>query len=248
MRLELDMGNSFVKWRLLDDNKVLQDRGMLDTSSNVVVFFAESWFYSQITELLVSSVVSSELLKAVCSLFARQLPSSKIYKARSSKIMCGVEFIYEDAARLGVDRCLAMTAAYNLKRQGVLVIDCGSAITVDIVLPAGKHVGGYIFPGFNLLKRTLLKGTSNVIVNNDVHQSFDLGVNTEECVDNGAHMMIRSTLNAVVKLAEEYGVYDIMLTGGDGLKAKEFLGGRGVYDQDLVFKGLDLISSCSLEL
>jgi len=160
--------------------------------------------------------------------------------------MCGVEFIYRDVERLGVDRCLAMVAAYDSFQQGVLVIDCGSAMTADLILPKGLHEGGYIFPGFRLLKQSLLSGTSKVIVNSDVERCFGFGRSTEECVDNGVHMMMRSTLLGLIKLAAGYGVFDVVLTGGDGLKAKVLIGEKVEYEKDLVFKGLGMVSPYSL--
>ena len=156
-------------------------------------------------------------------------------------------FIYNDVGRLGVDRCLAMVAAYDRYQGGVLVIDCGSAMTADLILATGEHVGGYIFPGFSLLKQSLLSGTYKVIVSANVEQSYKLGTNTEECVDNGGHMMVRSTLYGLIELAAGYGVSNVLLTGGDGLKAKALIGGGCEYDKDLVFKGLGMVSPYSLD-
>jgi len=246
MRLELDAGNTFVKWRLLGNNSVIQDRGMVETGEGVAAFFSSAYFYSQVKDLLISSVSHPEIERDVCDLFeARQLPV-RIFKAKAEKKMCGVEFIYRDVERLGVDRCLAMVAAYDSFQQGVLVIDCGSAMTADLILPKGLHEGGYIFPGFRLLKQSLLSGTSKVIVNSDVERCFGFGRSTEECVDNGVHMMMRSTLLGLIKLAAGYGVFDVVLTGGDGLKAKVLIGEKVEYEKDLVFKGLGMVSPYSL--
>jgi type III pantothenate kinase len=246
VRLELDIGNTFAKWRLIAVCGAIKDRGMIKTGEGVIPFFSKVYFFDQVTELLVSNVSNSELEIAVCKLFETSSTPVRIFKAKAKGEMCGVEFIYKDIERLGVDRCLVMIAAYARYPNGVLVIDCGSAMTADLVSSTGKHKGGYIFPGFRLLKKSLLSGTCNVVVNNDVEPHFRLGENTEECVSNGTHMMIRSTLLSLIELAAGYEVYNVVLTGGDGLKAKVLLGEKVEYDEDLVFKGLGVMSSYSL--
>ena len=247
MRLEIDAGNTFVKWRLLNKNGVIQDRGLIAKGEDAVAIFSSMCFFSQVKDLLIASVSSPDLARNVSSLFSARNSSLRVYQATAEKKMCGVEFIYKDVSRLGVDRCLAMVAAYDRFPSGVLVIDCGSAMTADLVLSAGRHVGGYIFPGFSLLKQSLLSGTYKVIVNAEVEQNYKLGTNTEECVDNGRHMMMRSTLHSLIELAVGYGISDVLLTGGDALKAKALIGEGCEYDKDLVFKGLGMVCPYSLD-
>jgi len=242
MKLQLDSGNSYIKWRLMDAQNNLLQRGEKALGGEIISFFKEAEFLHKIRFLQISNVSNHELEGDICSLFEEKVPECKIFRACSKPRMSGVKFIYDDVTRLGVDRCLAMIAAYNKKNKGVLVIDCGSAMTADIVQDSGNHMGGYIFPGFNLLKRSLLSGTSRVLVEFDVVESYGLGKNTEECVWNGVHLMMRSTLQGLVELAKQYKVYDLVLTGGDGALALSLIDGVGEYDSDLVFKGLNLAS------
>lgn len=245
MRLELDIGNTFVKWRLLGLKGAVCDRGKIPTNEEAPNFIKKSYFYSEITVVLVSCVSSSELEASVCQLFNSESSSVKVYKALATKIMCGVEFIYQDVSSLGVDRCLAMVAAYDKFPGGVMVVDCGSAMTADLILATGRHVGGYIFPGFSLLKRSLLSGTSKVITKKEVKPMLGLGDSTEACVDNGVQMMMHSTLHGLIRLAESYNVANVVLTGGDGLLAKSMLEDNVEYDEDLVFRGLGMVNLCA---
>ena len=247
MRLEVDAGNTFVKWRVLNEYGVIQDRGLIGKGEVVEEVFSSLSSLSQIKEVLIASVSNPELARSVSNIFSAQNASVRVYKAKTEKKMCGVEFIYTDVNRLGVDRSLAMVAAYDRYPGGVLVVDCGSAMTADLVLATGRHVGGYIFPGFSLLKQSLLSGTYKVIVKAEVEQNYKLGTNTEECVDNGGHMMMRSTLHGLIELAAGYDISDVLLTGGDGLKAKALIGEGCEYDKDLVFKGLGMVSPYSLD-
>ena len=106
--------------------------------------------------------------------------------------MNGVHFAYEDISRLGVDRCLAMIGAYHLVGSGVLVIDCGSAITADLVNGSGEHIGGFILPGVRMLESSLLGGTAKVLVEHETVISTEWGVSTEECVEHGRAFLLKS--------------------------------------------------------
>jgi type III pantothenate kinase len=246
VRLEVDAGNTLVKWRLIEAKNIVA-RGSVKSSEGVEVYFAGCEWRGRVLELLISCVAGSEIEISICRVFQLHNSTIRIFKARQQKVMCGVEFIYDDVSRLGVDRCLAMVAAYDKFRAGVLVIDCGSAITADLVAASGVHKGGYIFPGLGLLKGSLLAGTKNVVVANDVVNSYVLGTNTEECVDNGVHLMVRSVLFELDEIAASFDVSDILITGGDGAKAMSLLKVDAEYDKDLVFRGLAMLDEYAID-
>ena len=59
-------------------------------------------------------------------------------------------------AQLGVDRWLALQRPWLEQRHGLCVIDCGTAITVDLVDDRGRHRGGWIMAGLGSLRHGLL--------------------------------------------------------------------------------------------
>ncbi len=67
----------------------------------------------------------------------------------------------EQPERVGTDRLLAAVAVNRLRAPGrpAIVIDAGTAITVDVVSAAGAFEGGVILPGFRLTARALSEGT-----------------------------------------------------------------------------------------
>jgi len=76
----------------------------------------------------------------------------------------GVRLAYAEPSRLGVDRFLALIATHRrLAGQGsaapALIVDAGTAITYDLLAPAGRHLGGLILPGMKLMRDSLLAGT-----------------------------------------------------------------------------------------
>ena len=60
---------------------------------------------------------------------------------------------------LGVDRVLAAYAAYRLVNDSCIVIDAGTAVTIDAVTKDGTFAGGFIFPGKDLLSWSLAAKT-----------------------------------------------------------------------------------------
>ena len=66
--------------------------------------------------------------------------------------------------RVGIDRLAAAAAAAVVKprSEGSIVVDCGTAATVDLVTPDGRFMGGAILPGPTLMARALAQGTSRL--------------------------------------------------------------------------------------
>ncbi len=123
---------------------------------------------------------------------------------------------------LGVDRkalCLAVD-------EGV-VVDAGSAVTVDVVRK-GEHLGGFIFPGLASLRHAF----TSISVALDQEPSFEwdrLPLDTSQAIGYG---MVMPLVLAIEELGEP-----LYITGGDGLFLSRFLK-RGHYDELLIFKGL----------
>jgi type III pantothenate kinase len=69
---------------------------------------------------------------------------------------------YRDPMQLGTDRWLAMLAARRAKPGAVCVIDAGTALTVDLVEADGHHLGGFILPGPELMRRSLEQATGDI--------------------------------------------------------------------------------------
>lgn len=71
------------------------------------------------------------------------------HKMASQKIGAGVVSAYPEAQRLGVDRWLGLLGSVCVTNRDAIIVDAGSAITVDLLRGDGQHLGGAILPGFN---------------------------------------------------------------------------------------------------
>ena len=148
----------------------------------------------------------------------------------------GLTVAYEDEQRLGVDRWLAMLALWEERQSAFCVVDLGTAITVDYVSHDGLHQGGYIIPGFGLMKQALGVSTAQVGFGGK-SENTEPGLKTEDCVDHGINRMVLSLLNNIEH--ELLGEIPLVLTGGDAVRGGRFVSGQNmIIDETLVLRGL----------
>lgn len=127
---------------------------------------------------------------------------------------------YREPQQLGVDRWLAMVAAWRRLQSAFCLIDCGTAVTLDFVDAAGQHQGGNILPGLGGTMERLLQRAPHLRESYLEGGGVLLGKSTVEALipaDNGA----QEGVNRVLKHVEQHhGAFTLMVTGGgaDGLQ------------------------------
>nr|WP_299246178.1 type III pantothenate kinase [uncultured Halomonas sp.] len=240
MILDLDIGNTLSKWRLKDiASSEIRSRGAIWTR--------EEWRpgpdipdLNVVTAVRISSVARRAVLDDTVALLRRQV--SRVYVARSTRERLGVVNGYEIPSRLGVDRWLGSLASYQLA-GGCCSVDCGSAITIDFILPGGRHIGGYIIPGLRLMKESLHLGTRNVAIDPDSEANALLapGKNTAEAVNHGIYMSAVSAVNRIYfEVCDREGVsLPLLLTGGDARVISRGLRIPHALWPDMVYAGLE---------
>ena len=151
MILELDCGNSFIKWRVLSGAEVvLVAEGVVDSD----LALCESLCKLSGLSLRSCRMVSVRTVAETCALIEmleRDFGVSVIC-AKPAREMSGVRNGYEDYERLGLDRWLAMLGAFHLAKGPCLVLDFGTAVTADFIALDGDHLGGFICPGMPLMR------------------------------------------------------------------------------------------------
>lgn len=237
MILELDLGNTRIKWRILGSGSDVNERGVFSTNENNIEFIEE--LVRKVDRVRLASVCSIETdvaIEQLCDGTGKQF-----FKASSQKQCGNVTNSYHAPSTMGVDRWLAMVAAYNLAKKPCCVIDCGSAITVDVINSQGEHQGGFIVPGLHMLKGSLFESTKRVRFSlAESLNSCSLGRNTQEAVNHGVLSMVTDWINERCnKVVEEYGLdAGLYLTGGDAEFLLNYLNNEVKYCPDLVLDGL----------
>ncbi len=118
---------------------------------------------------------------------------------------------------IGTDRLLNAAAAYDKIKQACIVVDAGTALTVDFIDGDGTFHGGAILPGTQLMLNSLHEHTSLLPQITLTKPGEIIGHNTAQAMLNGAFYGIRGAVREIIeKYAEFYGAYpSIIATGGD---------------------------------
>ena len=240
MILEIDYGNTRIKWRLLNSYTMqVIARGVAHYAQELVVqvrhFMQEPIRYCRICSVhraCDNDVLTDTLL--------RDFKIKPVYAA-SSKELAGVVNGYIEATKLGADRWLAVVAAYSEIKTACLVFDFGTAITVDYVNAQGIHLGGCIAPGMQIIKKSLTSSAQQLAgLNVGFSETSAIwGTDTQSAIMSGISTMIEGFTQEHLRAAfTEWGSeFKVIYTGGDG-QSVACLAANALFDEDLVFKGL----------
>jgi len=242
MTLYLDVGNTALKWRLYDEAGVpaqgdaVHQRDWAEVVRQLRALGSPSCIEVASVAGVEADVHLAELLQASFSV------SPRFYYSQQAD--AGVVNGYAEPSRLGVDRWLAVIETWH--RSGAsIVVDCGSALTLDAVTAQGRHTGGYIVPGLSMMLRSLVSGTGSIrLPDRDVATDMSPGCSTAEGVLNGIlRMSVAFIADSVVALRE--GVKDtcpVYLTGGDAGRILPHLPFSAELAPDLVLDGLERVT------
>jgi type III pantothenate kinase len=242
MILELDCGNSFIKWRVLGkDARRVVGEGVVD-SDLALLESLKGLKGPALAHCRLVSVRTAEETSVLISLLAEAFGVSVVCAAPARE-MSGVRNGYEEFERLGLDRWLAMLGGFHLASGACLVLDFGTAVTADFIAGDGEHLGGFICPGMPLMRNQLRTHTRRIrygdLAAERALESLVPGRTTVEAVERGCLLMLRGFVLTQLELARSYWGDDfaVFLTGGDADLVSEIVPEARVVP-DLVFVGL----------
>lgn len=248
--LLIDIGNSRVKWALLRGQslgrqQVLPLRGSGATQFRQLIAAALATGPSRAPRAVVAVNVAGEARARALTAAARRAGLPPPLLVTSRRRAAGVRNGYRDAWRLGADRWVAAIAAWHLagRRRPVCVISAGTALTIDVVDAAGRHRGGLIVPGPQLMVRSLLRDTHGIAARARtarVARSGRFATGTRQAIESGAAQACAALIErAAGNARSEYGTRtQIFLTGGAAPALRPLLTLRHVHEPALVLQGL----------
>lgn len=236
MRLLVDAGNTRVKWQLRQQGKVLErGQGQIDDPE---LYQRAVGHRDHIDQVLVCTVRSESDLQLL-EQGLRSLVAVPVSYAWTSSRFGDLSCAYPEPEKMGADRWMALVAARSRSKRELVVIDAGSAVTIDWVMGDGRHQGGYILPGRRLLLESLRQNTARVLFD-PAQQAvgLDPGRSTTDCVQQGSLWLFAAMARQVAAEAQARAA-DIFVTGGDGRLLMPHLPDTAIYAEDLVFEGLE---------
>jgi type III pantothenate kinase len=241
--LLFDAGNSRCKWAWIE-NGIWLRQGVLG-NADTAAWQALQHTFAQLEvpqKILVSNVAGEAMekrLRALCAVWACPV---EFVVAQAGQ--CGVRNSYGQAAQLGSDRWAALIAAWQRVHGACLVVNCGTATTVDALSGSGEFLGGLILPGIELMQRSLLDNTARLGQEMD-GAVRDFPRNTADAIASGA---MRATIGAIQHqyslLAAQH--MHCILSGGAANSLMPHLGLAAEQVDNLVLHGMQIIGqNCS---
>ena len=240
MIIDIDIGNTRAKYRVVQSDVVAVQASTTVCAHGELLPALGMLPLQHVTAVRIASVAARDFAEVVVQ-YLQQHSVANVIRVRSEATCAGVTNSYAEPHRLGVDRWLAMLAAYSRWREPCVIIDAGSALTLDVVDGGGIHQGGWIVPGLAMQRSALIAGTAGVRFEAGT-SSLALGQSTGDAVHNGTLSMTVIWLDATVKaLLERYSGAHVVLCGGDAAQLRSYLSFDALDWPDIVLDGLALV-------
>lgn len=232
----IDAGHSRVKWSRLGTDGGLVDPG---------------WCRIDALEALADALESDPGGRMIASLQTRELPARRITDL-ARRHGCALHIATTGAPPLpvvpaypglGTDRWLALQHPWAATRAAVCVIDCGTAMTLDVVDDGGIHLGGWIMAGLDTARQALLARADRLPRDRAGAISPDApATHSAEAIEAGIRLQMagaieRGTAAAADRLGKNPVVW---LTGGDAAAIMPLIRINARMDENLVIHGLAL--------
>lgn len=242
-----DIGNARVKYAQLTERSFVYGKPCTHTSLVAKIEAGKLAFGKHSvmppTRILLSSVWNPLRTNYIKEALEKTYGLS-VWQAQTQTVYQGMRNGYQHPERLGVDRWLAMLPCWQRVRGAFCVIDCGTAVTVDVVDHEGQHRGGQILPGLHLMRRALRQGAHAL---RDIDSAISMldqpwGTNTSAGVAAGTLQALIAYIHAVYQQANRRFGPELpcFITGGDAAHVCRYLTLPFIEEPHLVLQGLPL--------
>ena len=242
--LLMDVGNSRIKWGVLEDGEIrrtghisqvrIRDKGLQAITTKIP---------RRVEEVFVSNVAGTTFATRLSGVVGMHCECD-IRFARSARSGWGVTNSYTQPRRMGVDRWVAMIGAFAEIQSACLVVDVGTAMTIDAIDDEGQHLGGQIIAGVSTMANALATATSGIpqVKSAPGRERADLAMfahNTAAAVREGAQNAVAGAIDRSIQTLQSNAYRPaVVLTGGDASRILDALCETPLHRPHLVLQGL----------
>ncbi|MDC0089127.1 type III pantothenate kinase [Gammaproteobacteria bacterium] len=244
MKILIDIGNTTTSLGLWKNSKLSMTNNI---ENNKLFITLKKYLKRDIDEILFTSVIGAKENKLIIDRL-KKIFKSNIKQIKSSSSLLGVSNGYIQPKKLGDDRWAAIVASSLLHEQPLIIVDCGTAISIDVVSAKGIHLGGYILGGFDGYSRSFKNAyhLKNIKIKEGMaSQKKYFPKKTEDGITEGYLLMvisaIENTYNQVKK--NQNTPPKLLISGGYGKIISKRLSVKNKYEPDLVLKSIGLIGN-----
>lgn len=244
--LAVDVGNSYIKWGLSKDYRWLAKK---QVSHKEIQKLSSQWGRLSDINFVVISSVSHQLITKQLSAIINSF-NYKTHWIRSRSHQCGITNNYKYHQQLGADRWAALVGAWNKFHQSCLVINVGTAMTVDAISRDGLFLGGYIVPGPYLQLEILVANTQ---LKHDLttRDSEVFPTTTSSAMHNGICVALTALIGKAKQLfLKHQGYYpqNCIVSGGGASFIRDHIDFPFIEIDNLVLEGLVFIAHDLLQI
>jgi type III pantothenate kinase len=242
--LLIDAGNTRVKWGVLENGQIrrtgniardrIRERGLQVLTTKIP---------RQVDEVFASNVAGASFATRLSGVVGAHC-GCDIRFAHTERAACGVTNSYAQPRRMGVDRWMAMIGAWAEVESACLVVDAGTAVTLDAIDDKGQHLGGQIIAGVTTMAGALASSTSDIpsIKPGTGRATFGLDMfasSTVAAVREGAQNAVAGAVDRAIRVLQSNAYRPaVILTGGDASRILNALCEPPLHRPHLVLQGL----------
>ncbi len=247
--LTVDIGNTTIHFAVFQSGVVIcrQTLATVQKTSELVaelkkVLIVLHRCYSSLNRIVICSVVPS-VTNVLETIIAKNLKTKIVVVGRD--IIVPIKNLYNNPKQVGQDRLVCAFAACELYGQPAIVIDLGTAITLDVVSAQREYLGGIIVPGIHITAETLFERTALLPLVEITKPKALIGKDTQGSILSGIFYGYGEMLKGLIKLLSHDSKIKpkVIITGGHAKLMVEYVKDSvDVIDPDLVLKGLALLA------
>lgn len=246
MKLLIDFGNTRCKWVSIVENEWQSVDSFAHHGQNIIELMHKHLPLKEAHEIHIVSVLG-DAFETDCQRTLEDLVGCNFYHSQADAH--SIQLAYAAPTSYGADRFAALVAAHQHGSGDKIIVDCGTALTIDVLKHSGQHLGGLIAPSVNMMCDSLCQQTANLTLDENPTEAGLLADNTGEAIYSGTVMLANYGLLGIIQqLRTDLDQVKIIFTGGEADKMLALDGIDINHKPNLVLEGLELmVASGSVE-
>lgn len=245
--LLVDLGNTRLKWAILSGGTRSKTQSTEYRDQQLDEILSRCWREMKVPNRVIVASVGDDSVNRALAAWSHRKWSMTPRFLRSEASALGVRNAYLEPRTLGIDRWLGMIAVHRQLPCPAILVDCGTAITLDLLNGEGRHLGGLILPGLLMTQNALFDGT-NMPRQHMPQAEKQLATDTAGAIASGSGQSVAALIERV---ADDYFTRhgtqpELVLTGSDGLIIQSLLARPARFEPDLVMQGLSLAAESTI--
>lgn len=233
MNLIIDIGNNFTKiGTSLSTNKIININIFRNNSIRIIDYINS---INNIEKIIICTVGKENIE-------LRQSISAQILNFTYTTSI-PIKNLYKTPETLGLDRLAAIIGGNTLfPNKNLLIIDAGTALTIDFINSKTEYIGGNISPGLQMRYKSLNTFTEKLPLVSKNNEFNIIGNSTKTAIESGVQQGMVNEIDGYINhFKKNYKDLRVILTGGDGFFFEKNLKNSIFANSELVLLGLNNI-------